>query len=166
MTVGKQKKAKTGLIITGIIAGASSLILLNSNAREKVKDTSKNMKDSVSKYATTIKEDPQGTKDAIVNRIQNATEISKEAINKIQAILDTEVKNIKGTTQNVVEESKDVMSSVKDAQGELADVKDHAVEAKDELLSAKDDVKSKAESNNQTTQKPATDYSNTRPPIN
>lgn len=147
MTAEKQKKAKTGLIVAGIIAGASSLVLLNNNAREKVKDTSMNVKDSVSKYATTIKEDPNGTKDAIVTRIQNATEISKEAINKIQAILDTQVKDIKDTTKNVVEESKEVVSTVKDAQGELVDVKDSALEAKDELLSAKDDVKSKAESN-------------------
>ncbi|MFD1608751.1 hypothetical protein ACFSBH_14090 [Oceanobacillus luteolus] len=148
MTMNKQKKAKKGLIVAGVIAGASSLVLLNSNAREKVKDTSKNMKNTVSKYATTIKEDPNGTKEAIITRIQNATEISKDAIEKIQAILDTQVKDIKDTTQHVVEESKDVMSSVQDAKGELADVKDDAVEAKDELLSAKDDVKSKVEANN------------------
>ena len=147
MTMNKQKKAKKGLIVAGVIA-ASSLVLLNSNAREKVKDTSKNMKNTVSKYATTIKEDPNGTKEAIITRIQNATEISKDAIEKIQAILDTQVKDIKDTTQHVVEESKDVMSSVQDAKGELADVKDDAVEAKDELLSAKDDVKSKVEANN------------------
>lgn len=129
MTMNKQKKAKKGLIVAGVIAGASSLVLLNSNAREKVKDTSKNMKNTVSKYATTIKEDPNGTKEAIITRIQNATEISKDAIEKIQAILDTQVKDIKDTTQHVVEESKDVMSSVQDAKGELADVKDDAVEA-------------------------------------
>lgn len=148
MTMNKQKKAKKGLIVAGVIAGASSLVLLNSNAREKVKDTSKKMKNTVSKYATTIKEDPNGTKEAIITRIQNATEISKDAIEKIQAILDTQVKDIKDTTQHVVEESKDVMSSVQDAKGELADVKDDAVDAKDELLSAKDDVKSKVEANN------------------
>ncbi|WP_405097190.1 hypothetical protein [Oceanobacillus sp. FSL H7-0719] len=147
MTMEKQKKAKTGLIVAGVIAGASSLILLNSNAREKVKDTSKNMKDSVNKYATTIKEDPNGIKNAIITRVQNATDISKEALNKIQEVLDTQVKDIKDTTKNVVDESKEVMSSVKDAKGDLADVKDRAVEAKDQLLSAKDDVQSKAESN-------------------
>ncbi|MCG5105071.1 hypothetical protein [Oceanobacillus alkalisoli] len=146
MAIEKQK-AKKGLLVAGIIAGASSLVLLNSNAREKVKDTSKSVKNTVTKYATTIKEDPNGTKDAIISRIQNATDISKEAIQKIQAILDTQVKDIKDTTKNVVEESKDVMSSVKDAKGELVDVKDSAVEAKDELLSAKDDVKFKAEIN-------------------
>ena len=143
----EKQKAKKGLLVAGIIAGASSLVLLNSNAREKVKDTSKSVKNTVTKYATTIKEDPNGTKDAIISRIQNATDISKEAIHKIQAILDTQVKDIKDTTKNVVEESKDVMSSVKDAKGELVDVKDSAVEAKDELLSAKDDVKFKAEIN-------------------
>lgn len=152
MTIGKQKRAKKGLIVAGVIAGASSLVLLNSNAREKVKDTSKNMKDSVNKYATTIKEDPNGTKNAIITRVQNATEISKEAINKIQEILDTQVKDVKDTTKHVVEESKEAMSSVKDAQGELGDVKDRAVEAKDQLLSAKDDVKSKAESNSKAHQ--------------
>ena len=166
MTIEKQKKAKTGLIVAGIIAGASSLVLLNSNAREKVKDTSKTMKDSVNKYATTIKEDPNGTKNAIITRVQNATEISKEAINKIQTILDTQVKDIKDTTKNVAEESKEVMSSVKDAQGELVDVKDSAVEAKDQLLSAKDDVKSKAESNTEKTPQPTTNHTITKTPVN
>ncbi|MHA6251788.1 hypothetical protein [Oceanobacillus sp. CAU 1775] len=141
-TMSKQKKAKTGWIVSGVIAGASSLVLLNSNARTKVKDTSKNVKDSVNKYTTAIKEDPDGAKNAIITRVQNATEISKEAINKIQAILDTQVKDIKDTTQNVVQESKDVMSNVKDVKSDLMDVKDSAIEAKDELLSAKDDVKS------------------------
>ncbi len=166
MTAEKQGKAKTGLIVAGVIAGASSLVLLNSNAREKVKDTSRNMKDSINKYTTTIKEDPKGTKKAVITRIQNATDISKEAINKIQAILDTQGKEIKDTTQHVVEESKDVVSSAKDAQGELADVKESAVEAKDELLSAKDDVKSKVDSNSKEKQKPATDHTITKTPVN
>lgn len=145
VTIEKQK-GKAGLIVAGIIVEASSFVLLNSNIREKVKDTSKDMKNTVTKYATTIKEDSNGTKDVIISRIQNATDISKEAINKIQEIFDTQVKDIKATTKNV-EEFKDVMSSVKDAKGELVDGKDSAVEAKDELLSAKDDVKSMAASN-------------------
>ena len=100
-TINNQKKATKGLIVTGLVAGASSFILLNKNAREKVVDTSKTVKDSVGKYTTNIKEDPQGTKNAIINRIQNATEISKEAMNKIQNILDTEVKEMKETTEHV-----------------------------------------------------------------
>lgn len=147
-TIENKTKSTKGLVVTGLVVGASSFILLNKNAREKVIDTSKTMKDSVGKYATNIKEDPQGAKDAIIQRIQNATEISKEAMNKIKNILDTEVKEMKDTTQHVVEESKEVMSSAKHTQGELADVKDHAVQAKDELLAAKDDVKSKAETEN------------------
>ncbi len=166
MTIEKQNKAKKGLVVAGIIAGASSLVLLNSSARTKVKDTSKTMKDSVNKYATTIKEDPNGTKNALITRVQNATEISKEAINKIQAILDTQVKDIKDTTKNVTEDSKDVLSSVKDAQGDLIDVKDKAVEAKDELLSAKDDVKSKADSGTKETSQLTTDHTMTKTPVN
>lgn len=142
-TIENQTKATKGLVVTGLVVGASSFILLNKNAREKVIDTSKSMKDTVGKYATNIKEDPHGTKDAIVQRIQNATEISKEAMDKIKNILDTDVKEMKGTTQHVVEESKEVMSSAKHTQDELADVKDYAVQAKDELLATKDDIKSK-----------------------
>lgn len=141
----------------------SLFILLNRGAREKVKDTSKNMKDSMNKYATTIKEDPQGVKDAIITRIQNATDISKEAIHKIQAILDTQVKDIKDTTKNVAKDSKEMMSSVKDGQGELSGVKDNVVEAKDELLSAKDDVKTKVDSKSKTTPTPTLNDSITKP---
>lgn len=138
----RQNKMKKGAIVAGVIAGASSLVLLNSNAREKVKDTSKNMKNSVTNYTTAIKEDPQGAKDAIIRRLQNATEISKETLNKIQSILDNQAKDIKETTQNVIEESKEIKSSVKETQSELGEVKDKAAEAKDELVSTKDDVKS------------------------
>ncbi|MGJ9458659.1 hypothetical protein [Oceanobacillus sp. CF4.6] len=165
-TVEKQKKAKTGLIVAGVVAGASSLVLLNSNARTKVKDTSKTMKDSVGKYATTIKEDPNGTRAALITRVQNATDISKEAINKIQAILDTQVKDIKQTSKNVADESKEIMSSVKDAQGDVMDVKDKAVDAKDELLSAKDDVKFNTSSGNRSKSGLTTDHTFTKNPVN
>lgn len=147
-TMNNQKKATTGLVVTGLIAGASTFILMNKNAREKVVDTSKNVKDTVGQYATNITEDPQGTKDAIINRIQNATEISKEAMNKIQHILDTDLKEIKDTTQHVVQGSKEVMSTAKHTQDEIADIKDHVSDAKDELLSAKNDVKSNNNSEN------------------
>ncbi|RLL46752.1 hypothetical protein D8M04_05990 [Oceanobacillus piezotolerans] len=141
-TVSNQKKAKTGLVVAGVLATGASIVLLNPNVRSKVKDTSRNVKDSVNQYATTIKEDPNGTKQAIITRIQNATEISKEALNKIQSILDNQAKDIKETTQSVVGDAKEVVDTAKDAQGELKDVKDKAVEAKDELVSAKDEVKS------------------------
>ncbi|WP_010649780.1 hypothetical protein [Oceanobacillus massiliensis] len=148
--VQNPKRAKTGLILAGVLASAS-LVLLNSNARSKVKDTSKSMKDSVSKYATTIKDDPNGTRKAIITRVQNATEISKEAINKIQEILDTQVKDIKDTTKDVVDDTKEVFSTAKEAQSEFKEVKDKSVDAKDELLSTKDDIKSNSYSSTENT---------------
>ncbi|WP_067727718.1 hypothetical protein [Oceanobacillus damuensis] len=163
-TLQNQKKAKTGLVVAGVLASAS-LVLLNSNARTKVKDTSRTMKDSVNKYATTIKEDPNGTKQALITRVQNATEISKEAINKIQAILDTQAKDIKETTKNVADESKEVLSSAKDAQGNLMEAKDKALEAKDELISAKDDVKSNSSEDNNNKTATTTDHTITKTPV-
>ncbi|WP_249869992.1 hypothetical protein [Oceanobacillus saliphilus] len=164
-TLQKQKKAKTGLIVAGVLA-STSLILLNSNARTKVKDTSKSMKDSVNKYTASIKEDPNGTKEALITRVQNATEISKEAINKIQAILDTQAKEMKDTTKKIADDSKEVVSSAKDAKGDIKDVKDKALEAKNELLSAKEDVKSTSPSSKNSKSKPTTDHTITSTPVN
>jgi len=136
-----EKGTKTGLLVAGAVAGVS-LVLLNSNARNKVKDTSAGVKNTVNKYAQTIKEDPQGSKDAIIGRIQNAMEISKEAINKIQSILDNQAQDIKDAAQNVRNETKYVKERAKDAGEDFQDVKDKAMEAKGELKSTKDDLNS------------------------
>lgn len=162
-TLQSPKKAKTGILVAGAIAGVS-LVLLNSTARNKVVDTSKSVKDSVNKYASSVKEDPSGAKDAIITRIKNATEISKEAVTKIQSILDDQVSDIKSTTKNITEDTKDVLSSAKEAKGDITDVKDKAVEVKDELLSTKDDLDngSSGGSNGKT----ETDHSITNKPVN
>jgi len=136
--MGKAKK--TGLLVAGTVAGAS-LLLLNPNARSKVKEKSTEVKDTVNKYATTIKEDPQGSKDAIIRRIQNATDTSKESISKIQGILDNRGKDIKETAKHAVQDTKHTAS---DTKKDLQVVKDNAtMETKHELESTKDDLSSK-----------------------
>jgi len=137
-------ETKTGLIVAGATVAGASLILLNSNARNKVKDTTINVKDNVNKYAQTIKEDPQGAKEAIIHRVKNATNISKEAVDKIQEVLDHQAKDMKQSALNMKTETKNLTQNVKDAGEGLKTVEDKATEAKDELWAAKDDIASES----------------------
>ncbi|MFC3039603.1 hypothetical protein ACFOGI_05010 [Virgibacillus xinjiangensis] len=137
----QNNKGKVGMLVgVGSVAAGVSLILMNSNARTKVKDSSTQMKGTVSNYASTVKEDPKGTKDAIIDKVKRTTDITKDAVNKIQNILDNQGQEMKETAQDVVEQSKevadqskDVVDTAKDAQEELKGVGDDVKKAKDEV---------------------------------
>jgi gas vesicle protein len=139
-----QKGTKTGLIVAGATIAGASLVLLNSNARNKVKDTTVSVKDNVNKYAQTIKDDPQGAKEAIIHRVKNATDISKEALAKIQEVLDDQAKDVKRSAQNMKAETENVAQNVKDAKEDFKAAENKAMEAKDELRAAKDDIASES----------------------
>lgn len=158
--MGQYNNGKTGTLIgTGAVAAGVTLLFLNSNARNKIKDSSIQIKDTVGKYATTIKEDPKGTKNTIIEKVKRTSEISQDAMNKIQQILDNQGKEIKKTTKDVVEQSKEVAdqskevaSTAKDAQDDLKDVgKEVKENAKDEMPSK---TKSPKETNTNELEKP------------
>ncbi|SIS40134.1 hypothetical protein [Salimicrobium flavidum] len=122
-------------MVSGALVGAVVVLAADSEERRRLKSGSSNAKHKVSDYATRVKEDPQGVKDDWLGRIQSAASITKEAVQKIQEILDEQGSQIKESAQDIQHESKEMIETAKDAGEELQSVGDKAQEAKEELSS-------------------------------
>lgn len=144
-------KNNTGMwIVAGAAIAGLAAVFMNQKARSKVVDTSMNMKNSVTDYAASIKEDPMAVKDSLIERIKRTSSITMEAVSKIQDILNNQGQQIKETATNIVDESKDIMSTAMDAKEDLMDVKDKAMDAKEALT---DGSMSKSESKSSSSDK-------------
>ncbi|WP_079529037.1 hypothetical protein [Halobacillus hunanensis] len=137
-----QTKSLTGKLTLAMTAGAiigGALVLVkNPSERTKLKERSGATKDTLSQYVSKVKADPSGTKEELVNRIQRTTSVTKEAINKIQDILDNEGKELKEKVQEVKADSEEIVSTAKEASEELKDVNSKVNEAKEELTDSED----------------------------
>ncbi|SDJ34720.1 hypothetical protein [Salimicrobium halophilum] len=120
-------------MVSGALVGAAVILATDSEERARLKNGSSNAKHKVSSYATRVKEDPQGVKDDWLGRIQRAAAVTKEAVQKIQEILDEQGAQIKESAQDIQSESKEMIETAKDAGEELQSVGDKAQEAKEEL---------------------------------
>ncbi|MFD2923847.1 hypothetical protein [Halobacillus naozhouensis] len=135
----KPLKGKLTLAMTaGAIIGGALVLVRNPTERTRLKERSGATKDSLSQYVSKVKEDPSGTKEELVSRIQRTTSVTKEAINKIQEILDNEGKELKEKVQEVKADSEEIVSTAKEAGEELKDVNDKVNEAKDEITDSED----------------------------
>ncbi|WP_173918101.1 hypothetical protein [Halobacillus sp. Marseille-Q1614] len=166
----EEKKSKKGKLTLAITAGALAggiAVLATPSARNKVKEKSSSTKNSVSQYVADVKSDPSGAKNDLMQRIQKTASITKEALNKIQKILDEQGKDIKEKVEDVTEESQEIVSTAKEAGEELKDVGDKVKEAKEELTdSAKDEAAASTESGSSKDDDNDTDHTVTKTPIN
>ncbi|WP_082231987.1 YtxH domain-containing protein [Halobacillus massiliensis] len=162
----KSKKGKLTLAITaGAVAGGIA-VMATPSARNKVKEKSSSTRNSVSQYVADVKADPSGAKNDLMQRIQKTASITKEALNKIQNILDEQGKDIKEKVEDVTEESQDIVSTAKEAGEELKDVGEKVKEAKEELTdSGKDEAAASSEAGKKDDDND-TDHTITKTPIN
>ncbi|AKG03565.1 hypothetical protein AAV35_001370 [Salimicrobium jeotgali] len=123
-------------MVSGALVGAVVVLASDSEERKRVKSGSSNAKNKISSYANRVKEDPQGVKDDWLGRIQRAASITKEAVQKIQEILDEQGNQLKESAQDIQNESKEMIETAKDAGDELQSVGEKASEAKEELSSS------------------------------
>ncbi|UOR10764.1 hypothetical protein [Halobacillus amylolyticus] len=138
----KSTKGKLTLAMTaGALVGGAFVLVRNPSARTRLKETSGSTKNTVSQYISDVKADPTGAKNQLVDRIQKTASITREAINKIQDILDNEGREITNKVREVKEESKEIVSTAKEAGDELKEVGDKVGEAKDELTESKEEKK-------------------------
>ncbi|MFG6146765.1 hypothetical protein [Halobacillus sp. B23F22_1] len=159
-------KGKLSLAITvGAIVGGALVLAKSESARTRIKQTSSSTKDSVSQYVADVKADPTGAKNDLLERIQKTATITKEALNKIQEILDNQGKEITDKVQEVKDESQDIVSTAKDAGDELKDVGDKVKEAKEELTDSAEN-EAAATSSNEQDDDTDTDHTVTKSPIN
>ncbi|WP_431802152.1 hypothetical protein [Halobacillus andaensis] len=164
----QSQKGKLSLAITiGALVGGAVMLVKSPSARTRIKQSSASTKESVSQYVSEVKADPAGAKNDLLDRIQKTATITKEALNKIQEILDNQGKEITDKVQEVKDESEDIVSTAKDAGDELKDVGDKVKEAKDELTeTSEDEVAATTSSENQDNDEDDTDHTVTKTPVN
>ncbi|MEK4386232.1 YtxH domain-containing protein [Solibacillus sp. FSL W7-1464] len=125
-------KLLRGMVIGAVIGGA--LAMLDANTRNKVTETTKNMKDSTMDMYSQVKNNPSEVKDDLQERLKSASSVLKEAISDAQNLYEKVNENIILPVTMVKEESSEILSHAKEATTDLKDiggkVKEAGVEVK------------------------------------
>ncbi|MBM7663993.1 gas vesicle protein [Solibacillus kalamii] len=113
-------KLLRGMVIGAVIGGALSM--LDSNTRNKVTETTKNMKDSTMDMYSQVKNNPSEVKDDLQERLKSASSVLKEAISDAQNLYEKVNENIILPVTMVKEESSEILSHAKEATTDLKDI--------------------------------------------
>ena len=124
-------KLLRGMIIGAVIGGALSMI--DSNTRNKVTETTKNMKDSTLDMYSHVKNNPSEVKEDLQERLKSASTVLKEAISDAQNLYEKVNENIILPVTMVKEESSEILSQAKEATTELKDIGGKVKEAGEEV---------------------------------
>ena len=124
-------KLLRGMVIGAVIGGALSM--LDSTTRNKVTETTKNMKDSTMDMYSQVKNNPSEVKDDLQERLKSASSVLKEAISDAQNLYEKVNENIILPVTMVKDESSEILSHAKEATTELKDIGGKVKEAGEEV---------------------------------
>ncbi|WP_342573076.1 YtxH domain-containing protein [Solibacillus sp. FSL K6-1781] len=124
-------KLLRGMIIGAVIGGALSM--LDSNTRNKVTETTKNMKDTTMDMYSQVKNNPTEVKDDLQERLKSASSVLKEAISDAQKLYEKVNENIILPVTMVKDESREILSHAKEATTDLKDIGGKVKEAGEEV---------------------------------
>lgn len=124
-------KLLRGMVIGAVIGGALSM--LDSTTRNKVTETTKNMKDSTMDMYSQVKNNPSEVKDDLQERLKSASSVLKEAISDAQNLYEKVNENIILPVTMVKDESSEILSHAKDATTDLKDIGGKVKEAGEEV---------------------------------
>lgn len=124
-------KLLRGMLIGAVIGGALSM--LDANTRNKVTETTKNMKDSTMDMYSQVKNNPSEVKDDLQERLKSASSVLKEAISDAQNLYEKVNENIILPVTMVKDESSEILSHAKEATTELKDIGGKVKEAGEEV---------------------------------
>ncbi|KGX93231.1 hypothetical protein N781_12540 [Pontibacillus halophilus JSM 076056 = DSM 19796] len=124
-------KLVRGMLIGAAVGGA--VALLDRPTRTKVQERSNRAKETVGQFAKEVKEDPQGMKDELVNRVQGATETVKEAVEDFQTVYEKTTGEIAEKVNDVEQDSKEALSATKGIGEDLQEAGQKLKDAKEEL---------------------------------
>lgn len=130
---------KNGKLLKGIVMGAvigGAIAMLDSNTRNKVTSTTKNMKDSTLDMYSQVRNNPSEVKNDLQERLNSASSVLKEAINDAQNLYEKVNKNILGPVSQVKEDSSDILSNVKEITTDIKDIGGKVKEAGEEVMDA------------------------------
>ena len=133
-TNGSEKNGKIlkCMMIGAVIGGA--LALLDSNTRNKVTATTKNMKDSTMDMYSQVKNNPSDVENDLQERLKSASSVLKEAIRDAQNLYEKVNENIIVPVSMVKEESSEILSSAKEATTDLKEIGGKVKEAGGEVI--------------------------------
>lgn len=120
------------MMIGAVIGGA--LAMLDSNTRNKVTATTKNMKDSTMDMYSQVKNNPSDVKNDLQERLKSASSVLKEAISDAQNLYEKVNENIIVPVSMVKEESSEILSSAKEATTDLKEIGGKVKEAGEEVI--------------------------------
>ena len=120
------------MMIGAVIGGA--LAMLDSNTRNKVTATTKNMKDSTMDMYSQVKNNPSDVKNDLQERMKSASSVLKEAISDAQSLYEKINENIIVPASMVKEESSEILSSAKEVTTGLKDIGGKVKEAGEEVV--------------------------------
>lgn len=124
-------KLLRGMIIGAVIGGALSM--LDSNTRNKVTETTKNMKDTTMDMYSQVINNPTEVKDDLQERLKSASSVLKEAISDAQKLYEKVNENIILPVTMVKDESSEILSHAKEATTDLKDIGGKVKEAGEEV---------------------------------
>lgn len=120
------------MMIGAVIGGA--LAMLDSNTRNKVTATTKNMKDSTMDMYSQVKNNPSDVKNDLQERLKSASSVLKEAISDAQNLYEKVNENIIVPVSMVKEESSEILSSAKEVTTDLKEIGGKVKEAGGEVI--------------------------------
>lgn len=128
----KNGKLLKGMMIGAVIGGA--LTMLDSNTRNKITATTKNMKDSTMDMYSQVKNNPSEVKDDLQERLKSASSVLKEAIRDAQNLYEKVNENILFPVSVLKEESSEILSSAKEVTTDIKEIGGKVKEAGEEVM--------------------------------
>ncbi|KGR77092.1 YtxH domain-containing protein [Ureibacillus sinduriensis] len=129
-------KLLKGVVIGAVIGGA--IAMLDSNTRNKITSTTKNMKETTMDMYSQVKNNPTEVKNDLQERLKSASSVLKDAINDAQNLYEKVNENIFGPVTQVKEDSSDIISSAKEVTSDLKSIGGKVKEAGEEVINVSD----------------------------
>ncbi|WP_051353340.1 hypothetical protein [Thalassobacillus devorans] len=134
----EQKSSKlVKAMVIGAVAGGA-LAMIDSTTRKKVLDNTNQAKETISQFAADVKENPSGTKDDLMERIQDTSAVLREAVASLRNIYEKANEDILDKVTDVQDDAKEAIAATKEAGEELQEAGDKIKQAKDEMVNDSD----------------------------
>lgn len=130
-------------VITGAVVGGAIILIKDKDERQRLLNKTRSTKDSVSEYASEVKENPGAKKDSLVTKVKKIVEVANEVASTVQDVYNNQGKEIQHKVKDIKNESEEIIETAKEAGEELQEAGEHAREAKDELKDGEKDSNEK-----------------------